>query len=155
MDLELGTVERATNLSCKVRFLGGSSLADVRYSKVIQDNYILIQPRHVVIVDRSRSPMEVVWRAGTMATVVHVENNTVTYHVGLAGSSRSVITVPLHDGRPEAEQHVTIDDGLEVMLGPGPVKGVPAVIDIAVDGRPAHPDRFRADFPKISTRIQA
>ncbi|MGH2355114.1 MAG: hypothetical protein ACRDJN_26185 [Chloroflexota bacterium] len=155
MDLELGTVERATNLTCLVRFIGESRLVDVHYSKAILSNFILIQPRHVVVIDRSRTPMEVVWRAGTMATVVAVDGGTITYTVGAAGGPlRTANTVPLRDARPAEERKAPIQRGDEVVLGPGPEKGVPAIIDTAVDGRPAHPERLRATFPNILAAIQ-
>lgn len=149
MDLEIGTVERATNLSCKVRFIGTGMLSDVRYSKTLQSNCILIQPRHVVVVDKGRTPAEVVWRAGTMATIVQLNGTDVTYYVGAAGGSRPAVTVPLVDGRPAADQATPLHEGQQVLLGPSQVRGTPAVLDTTIDGRPVHLDRLRALFPKI------
>jgi hypothetical protein len=152
MDLELGTVERATNLTCLVRLVGANRLTEAHYSKMIQSNFIQIQPRHVVVVDRSRTPMEVVWRVGTMATVVAVDGETITYNVGAAGGPlRATNTGPLRDARPLEERLAQLERGDEVMIGPGPEKGVPAILDSATDGRPAHPDRLRAaTFPKVA-----
>ena len=149
-DLELATVERATNGSCLVRFPGAGRLEHANYAKMIQNNYIVIQPRHVVVVNRGRTPMEVVWRVGTMATVVAVDGAdgsdgaTVTYNVGDAGGPlRATNTVPLRDLRPEDERYRPLERGDEVMIGPGPEKGVPAILDSAIDGRPAHWERHR------------
>ena len=146
-DLKLATVERATNGTCLVRFPGAGRLEHANYAKMIQNNYIVIQPRHVVVVNRGRTPMEVVWRVGTMATVVAVDgadDATVTYNVGDAGGPlRATNTVPLRDLRPEDERRRPLERGDEVMIGPGPEKGVPAILDSAVDGRPAHWERHQ------------
>ncbi len=152
MDLALATVERATNVTCLVRVIGESRLIEAHYAKMIQSNFIQIQPRHVVVVDRSRNPVEVMWRVGTMATVVAVDGETVTYHVGAAGGPlRAVNTVPLRDARPLEERLIPLERHDEVMLGPGPEKGVPAVLDGAVDGRPAHPERIaEVAFVKVA-----
>ena len=152
MDLALATVERATNLTCLVRVIGEGRLTEAHYAKMIQSNFIQIQPRHVVVVDRSRSPVEVVWRVGTMATIVTVDDETVTYHVGAAGGPmRAVNTVPLHDARPLEERLIPVERHDEVMIGPGPEKGVPAILDGALDGRPAHPQRLaEAAFARVA-----
>ena len=142
MDLELATVERVTNVNCLVRFPGAGRLTEAHCSKMIQNNYIMIQPRHVVVVDRSRTLMEVVWRVATMATVTAIDGGTITYNVGHAGGPlRATNTVPLHDLRPEEERRTPLARGDEVVIGRGPEKGVPAILDSAVDGRPAHWER--------------
>jgi hypothetical protein len=53
-----------------------------------------------------------------------------------------------------AERTAVLQDGQEVLLGPSQIKGTPAVLDVAVDGRPAHPDRLHALFPRIATGTQ-
>jgi hypothetical protein len=155
MDLELAIVERATNNTCMVRLVGGTRLTDAHYSAAIRSNFILIQPRHVVAVDRRVTPMQVVWRLGSIATVVAREEETITYNVGAAGGpNRPANTVPLHDLRPEDERDAPLERGVEVVIGPGPEKGVPAILDTTVDGRPAHPERFRARLPDLAAKLQ-
>ena len=152
MDFALATVERATNVTCLVRVIGDSRLTEAHYAKMIQNNSIQIQPRHVVVIDRALTPPEVVWRVGTMATVIAVDGETVTYRVGAAGGPlRAVNTVPLRDARPLEERLTTLERGDEVTIGPGPEKGVPAILDGAVDGRPAHPERLaESAFAKLA-----
>ena len=155
MDLAIATVERATNVSCLVRLVGDSRLTEAHYSKMIQSNFIVIQPRHVVVVDRAQTPAQVVWRAGTVATVVEVDGARIAYKVGDAGGPlRATNTVALVDLRPEDERRGALERGDEVIIGRGPEKGVPAILDSAVDGRPVHPERFEVEFAQIEARAQ-
>ena len=78
----------ATAMTCLVRFITDSRLTEAHYAKPLRINFIQLQPRRVVIVDRDRSPAEVVRRSGIMATIAAVEGTRVYDKAGDAGASR-------------------------------------------------------------------
>ena len=55
MDLELATVEDATNIGCRVLLLDSSTTSDAGYATKLQEAGIVIRPGHVVVVDRRYS----------------------------------------------------------------------------------------------------
>jgi hypothetical protein len=146
MDLELAIVIDPTNIQCRVHLLDEETPSDARYAAKAQEAGVVIRPCHLVVIDRARSPREIVWRAGTMATVERLAGETVTY----ADGYRPPVTARFQDKRPAEEQRdapIVAGDGV---LLEGPTIEELAVVDRIVAGRPAHPERLHALFPLIA-----
>ncbi len=145
MNLALATVEDATNIGCRVRLLGAAAPTPTRYADKVQEAGVVIRNCSVVVVDRDRTPPEIVWRAGTVATVTRLEGDTATYDDGI----RSPQTVRFVDRRPQDEQQAApITVGDRVLIQGRSISQL-FVADRIVDGQPAHPERLHAYFPTI------
>jgi hypothetical protein len=145
MDLAWATVIDPTNIQCRVQLLEERQPSDARFAARLQEAGVVVRPCHLVVVDRSRTPREIVWRGGTLATVERMDGESVTYIDGY----RPPRTVPFKDERPPEERRTTpISVGDRVLIeGASPAEL--AVVDRIVDGRPAHPECLRAIFPRI------
>jgi hypothetical protein len=145
MDLELATVIDPTNIQCRVQLFDEGEPTDARYAAPAQEAGVVIRPCHIVVVDRARTPREIVWRAGTIATVERMDGDRVTYNDGY----RPPVTLRFKDERPMEEQQQTpIAVGDHVLIE-GSSSEELAVVDRVVAGRPAHPERLHALFPTI------
>src|SRR5436305_5199496 len=103
MDLAWATVIDPTNIQCRVHLLDESEPSDARYAAQLQEAGVVVRPCHLVVVDRSRTPREVVWRGGTMATVERMGGESVTYNEGYRPSR----TIFFKDERPPEERQKT------------------------------------------------
>jgi hypothetical protein len=145
MDLELATVIDPTNIQCRVQLLDEGEPTDARYAAQAQEAGVVIRPCHIVVVDRARTPREIVWRAGTMATAERMDGDRVTYNDGY----RPPVTLRFKDERPmEEQQESPITVGDHVLIEGSSTEEL-AVVDRVVEGRPAHPERLHALFPTI------
>jgi hypothetical protein len=145
MKLELATVEDATNIGCRVRFFGATTWTATRYATKIQEAGVVIRNCHIVVVNCDRTPPEIVWRVGTVATVVGLDDDAATYDDGI----RSPQTVAFVDRRPQEEQQAApIAVGDRVLIQ-GHSTDQLFVADRVVNGLPTHPERLHAHFPSI------
>ena len=76
--LALASVEDAHNIGCFVRLFGESEARRAHYSAAIQAGGVVIRPCHLVVVDTSRDPFEVVWRIATRGTITALTGRVVT-----------------------------------------------------------------------------
>jgi len=98
-----------------------------------------------VVVDRDRTPPEIVWRAGTVATVKQMVGDSVTYDDGI----RSPQTLHFVDRRPEEERQAAPVAAGDTVLIQGRSTDQLFVADLVINGLPAHLERLRAYFPRI------
>ncbi len=138
-DLGLATVASSDEAACRVQFLGSGTTANARYSAKVREGGVVIRPCHLVLADRSTDPPEIVWRVATIATVERVGDGRVTINDGL----RPPVHGDLIDARPEGERR-PVAAGDTLIVRANPAEGVVEVLDIAVAGRPAHPERLHA-----------
>ncbi|MDP9236551.1 MAG: hypothetical protein M3P30_03980 [Chloroflexota bacterium] len=146
MDLTLGVAIACAPQGCRVRLLDGGPAIETVYGAQVRD-IIKIRPRQLVAIDRSASPLEVVYR-WFIGDVVRVDGGRIG--VVRRDASGAVLTAASGDGVVELapvsalERDVRVGD--EVFF-----TKEPAVLhDIAAGGLPAHPERLRRDlFPRI------
>lgn len=139
MDLELAIVSSCAATGCQVQFLEADACISADYSEPVIDHEILIRPGNLVAVDRRTTPPQVVFRWWP-TNVERVEGEKI-FTDDVCGR-----------GQP-----LTLAEGLDVTVEPGDRVFIAfgEVHDIAVDGRPAHPDRLgAASFPKIRAMYQ-
>jgi hypothetical protein len=135
-DFALAYVNDAHNVGCIVRLVGDTALHRAHYAPDIQQHGVVIRPCHMVIVDRSRDPFEVVWRIGTVGTVDGASDGQVTVNLGYR-----TLTLPLNDARPPEEQAHAIQAGDRVLLRGRPIEQA-AVVDTFQGAELAHPERL-------------
>lgn len=136
--LALAYVEDSHNIGCLVRFAGAEAAQRAHFSDAIQQHGVVIRTGHVVLADRNRDPVEVVWRVGTLGTVEAVDAGQLTVNLGYRQ-----VSLPLRDERTEAERTRPIAVGDRVLLRGSPIEQA-AVSDVVVGGELAHPERLRA-----------
>lgn len=145
----LAYVEDSHNVGCLVRFVGETTRRRAHFSRAIQENGVVIRTGHIVVVDPTRDPIEVTWRAGTLGTVEAVSAEEVTVNLGYR-----VLTLPLRDERPEAERERPIAIGDRVLLRGSPIEQT-AITDVFWNGELAHPERLRAAVERALDRHAA
>lgn len=139
MQLELAIVQSCTDTGCNVQLLDSREIIETIFSPTVIDYQIRIIPHQLVIVNRSANPPQLIWR-WTRATITNL--------------SGSEIELRHDDGRhlrasraPDMDTALTIGD---VIFLTGFKDENWTIVDVAVDGRPAHPDRLSAAlFPTI------
>jgi hypothetical protein len=136
--LALAYVDDAHNLGCTVRVFGEEARRRARYSTAIQEGGVVIRACHLVAVDLSHGPLEVVWRVGTRGTVERLEGDQVTLDLGYRR-----LTIPVRDERPEEERRTPLAVGDSVLLQGSPVEEA-RIMDVLVNGELAHPERLQA-----------
>jgi hypothetical protein len=144
--LSLAYVEDAHNLGCVVRLVGAQGTHRAHYSAAIQGSGVIIRAGHMAVVDRSRSPFEVVWRIGTRGTVEGVDAGIITLDLGYR-----TLTMPLRDERPEGERARAVVPGDRVLLRGAPIEEA-AISDLLVAGELAHPERLAAYLADVFNR---
>ena len=129
MKLELATVLDCSDVGCRVKPLESDAFIEARYSRLVQ-NRIMIKPAHLVAVDMSVNPPEIVWR-WRRAIVIELSPDIVVVGdiQGHPGKLTSVPDLPLA---------LALDDEVW-MCGTGRAF---EVHDIIVDDIPAHPKRL-------------
>lgn len=138
-DLGLATVVSSDEAACRVQFLDSGTTAKARYSARVREGGVVIRPCHLVLADRSADPPEIVWRVATIATVERVEGGRVTSNDGV----RPPVNRRLIDARPTGER-CPVAAGDTLIVRANPAEGVVEVLDTAIAGRPAHPERLHA-----------
>ncbi len=146
--LALASVEDAHNIGCFVRVFGEDEPRRAHYSRAIQTGGVVIRPCHLVVVDTSRDPLEVIWRIATRGKVVALgdEGHEVTLDLGYQR-----VTLPLVDARPADEQATPLAIGDEVVLR-GSLREQATIVDRLVNGQPAHPERLQAYLAQVIAR---
>jgi hypothetical protein len=134
----LAYVVDAHNVGCLVRIAGESSTRRAEYSEAIQQHGVVIRSCHLVIVDESASPLQVIWRLGTIGTVLTLDAGMLTLDLGYRR-----ITIPFQDQRHPEEQARQLVSGDRVLLRGSPLDQA-AVIDVLSAGELSHPDRLLA-----------
>jgi len=147
--LALASVEDAHNIGCFVRLIGESEGRRAHYSAAIQAGRVVIRPCHLVVVDTSRDPLEVIWRIATRGVIVALAGGDVTLDIGYQR-----LTTPLLDARPDDEQTTPLAVGDEVLLQ-GSLREQAKVVDRIVNGQPAHPERLRDALAQVVARHEA
>lgn len=129
MKLELAIVLACTETGCRVRLLGNKTFIKARYSSLVI-NRIKIQPAHLVAIDMSANPPEIVWR-WLRATVIELNTDIVVVGdmQGHPGKVSCVSDLPLT---------LALDDEVWVCSTGRDYE----VHDIIVDRKPAHPNRL-------------
>ena len=148
LNLELAIAKSCSPSSCKVELLHDSSVIEARYSAPVQDT-IKIRPRELVAVDVSEEQPEVVYRVARLGAVERMEGGRVGV-LRLNGAGEAMADqhgVRVHYVPPTEGLDETFSPGDEVFFTAG-AEG--ELLDVAVDGRPAQPERLRAKFfPRI------
>jgi hypothetical protein len=139
MQLELAIVQSCSDTGCRVQPLDSGEILTADYSSAILQYQIRIIPHQLVIVNRGITPPQIVWR-WTRATV--------------AGVSDERVELRHDDGRQLwAKRASDLDTPLQVgdrVFLTGFQEGDWTVVDVAIEGKPAHPDRLSAAlFPTI------
>jgi hypothetical protein len=138
----LATVEDAHNQGARVRIFGETQAARALYDADLQSSGVVVRTCHLVVVDQSRDPWEIIWRIGTRGTIRAIDDQSLTLDLGYR-----IITVPLRDGRPESEKSPPLTAGIEVLLQGKLEQAV--VADVFINGEPAHPERLRAHLDEV------
>jgi hypothetical protein len=146
--LALAYVEDAHNVGCLVRFVGQVSVHRATYSEAIQDGGVVIRTCHVVVVDQDAVPLQVVWRIGTLGTILELYPAQVTLTLGYRN-----VTIPLRDSRPAEERERDLAVGDQVLLRGSPIEQA-TIADVLREGELAHPERLRTALEKVIERLQ-
>jgi hypothetical protein len=161
MNLALAHVLAATEAGGHVQYLDEQTFADAAYSARVQElvehRGLRFGPCHLVMVDRQASPPEIVYRAATLHLVVQLDGqDAILYRQGQDDSQDWLHrTNRLIDARPAAERRISLKAGDIVVTQRGRLLDGGAleleVLDLALAGRPGHPDRlYTASLPEIS-----
>ena len=145
-NLALCYIEDAHNVGCFVRPVSERERHRANYSPAIQQHSVVIRTCHMVVVDRSRDPFEVIWRIGTLATVDLIDDSSVTLNLGYR-----TLTIPLQDDRPAVERERPITVGDRVLLRGHPIEQA-AIADILVDGELLHPERLQTVLEAVAQK---
>jgi hypothetical protein len=143
--LALASVEDAHNQGAIVRVFGDSQPAQALYDIDLQAGGVIIRPCHLVVVDRSHNPWEIIWRIGTRGIVRVHDRQMLTLDLGYR-----ILMTPLRDGRPDVERTTPLDAGTEVLLQGKLDEAI--VSDIFIAGELAHPERLKAYLDEIIAR---
>jgi hypothetical protein len=144
--LALAYVDDAHNVGCLVRVVGEAAARRAQYSAGIQTGGVVIRTCHLVIVDRGRDPLEVVWRIGTRGIVERLEGDQVTLDLGYRR-----LSISLCDARPAEERSTPLAVGDRVLLQGSPLEEA-RVTDVFIDGALAHPERLQAQLAGVIAR---
>jgi hypothetical protein len=147
--LTLAYVEDAHNVGCLVRFVGQVSVHRATYSEAIQQNGVVIRTCHLVVVDQDTVPPQVVWRIGTLGTILEIYPARVTLNLGYRN-----VTIPLRDSRPAAERERDLAVGDRVLLRGSPIEQA-TITDVLHEGELAHPEGLQAALEKAVERLRA
>jgi hypothetical protein len=147
--LALAYVEDAHNVGCLVRFVGQVSVHRATYSEAIQQNGVVIRACHVVAVDQDAVPLRVVWRIGTLGTILEIYPARVTLGLGYRN-----VTIPLRDSRPPAERERDLAIGDRVLLRGSPIEQA-TITDVLLEGELAHPEALQTTLEKVVERLHA
>ena len=143
--LALASVKDAHNQGAIVRVIGEAETTKALYDAYLQSSGVVIRTCHLVVVDRSRDPWEIIWRIATRGLVHAIDAQMLTLDLGYR-----VVTIPLRDGRPDSEINVPLTVGTEVLLQGKLEQAI--VSDIFLDGELAHPERLRAHLDEVIER---
>jgi hypothetical protein len=119
------------------------------YSEAIQQNGVVIRACHIVVVDQDTIPLQVVWRIGTLGTIVEIYPARVTLNLGYRN-----VTIPRRDSRPPAERERDLVVGDRVLLRGSPIEQA-AITDVLHEGELDSPDRLQAALEKVVKRLHA
>lgn len=142
--LAIAFVEDAHNQGALVRIPGEMQRTQAIYDAVLQSSGVVVRPCHIVVVDRSRDPWEIIWRVGTRGIVRALDGQMLTLDLGYRK-----LTIPLQDGRPDKDSK-PLAIGDEVLLRGHLDQAV--VSDMLVEGEPAHPEYLKALLEKVIAR---
>ena len=134
IDLELAIVSQCTDEEYQVHLLDSVDTITMHRSTPMIEHNIIVLPKHLVAVDKSVKPPQIVFR-WAREEVTHVEDERILAEKSCGGD------------RPLA-----LIEGLDVTLKPGDEVYIAfgKIYDICIDGRPAHPKHLRAkSFPQI------
>ena len=145
MDLTLARALTCSAEDCQVQLLADDSVTDAPLAALMRQHGIRIRPGQLVAVDRSTAPPEIRWRFG----VNPVE--------ALAGDRATLLgrQFRLVDARPDDERATPIRVGDTVVVRSGRDGDELEVYDMVAGGRPLHPERLEADFPRIQAIYEA
>ena len=129
MKLELAIVLACSDTGCHVNPIEGEALIKARFSSLVQ-NRIMIQPAHLVAIDMSANPPEIVWR-WLRAAVIELNADIVAVD-DMQGHPAKVSRVP------NLPLTLALDDEVWVCSTGRAYE----VHDIIVDRKPAHQNRL-------------
>ena len=134
MNLQLAIVQSCTETTGTVHDIASDSQIEAIFAAPIIEYGITIRPEHLVAVDHSVSPPEIVFR-WNVATAMRVADGQV--HVRTAeGNEQAAELLPDIDVTVNAGDCIYIIDGM--------------IYDVATNGRPANPRQVcRVGFPMI------
>ncbi len=150
--LALASVEDAHNIGCFVRVFGEDEPRRAHYSRAIQTGGVVIRPCHLVVVDTSRNPLEVVWRIATRGKIVALSDQGDDGHEVTLDLGHQRMTLPLVAARPADEQATPLAIGDEVLLR-GSLREETKIVDRIVNGQPAHPERLQTYLAQVVARL--
>lgn len=160
MKLALAAVLAGDTTGCHVQFLDDGTFADARYTAKVQEladhHGLRFGYGHLAMVDRQAEPPEIVYRAGGYHLVVRLAGReAVLYRPGLDdGQDWLHRAHRLVDARPDEERRTPLKAGDTVVTHRGTILDDGTleldVLDLAVAGRPVHPERLHAaTLPRI------
>ncbi len=140
MDLELAIASSCAERGCQIQFADSDVRTGADYADLVIEHHIAINPGDLVVVDRGTSPPQVVFRL-PLAQVERVE-----------AAGQVLVNAACGNSMPRA-----LPKSLQAGLSPGDHVFIAfgKVHDVAIDGRPANPERLRATFfPVIQSMYQ-
>ncbi len=141
MKLELAIVLSCTETGCSVKPLRDDACIETRYSVLVQ-NRIKIQAAHMVAIDGSADPPEIVWR-WLRAAVIELNQDFVVVVGDMKGHPGKVTLVP------DLPLTLSLDDEVWVCSTGRAYE----IHDLIVDGKPAHPDRLLKYIKPIIDKV--
>jgi hypothetical protein len=147
--LALAYVEDAHNVGCLVRFVGQVSVHRATYSEAILDSGVVIRACHVVVVDQDTVPPQVVWRIGTLGTILEIYPAQVTLNLGYRN-----VTIPLRHSRLAAERERELAVGDRVLLRGSPIERA-TITDVLREGELGSPEGLQATLEMVAGRLGA
>jgi len=137
MNLQIATVLSCTTDGCLVQPVDGGTTISTRYSAAIVKYGIPIRPDQFVIIDTATTPPETIFR-WSRATVTKVDGN----RVELTDNGQRLLAAG-------GANLTALNPGDEVVLQ-GYNDENRQVIDLVVNGKPAHADQLAAEwFPQM------
>ncbi len=129
---------------CRVQLLDDDSVTDAPLSTLMIQIGTRIRPGMIVALDRSTTPPEIRWRFETRP-VEALAGDRITLH-----GRQFRFT----DTRPDDERATPIRVGDVVVARSAGAGDTLAVYDTVENGRPRHPERLEADYPRIEAAYQ-
>lgn len=139
MNLQLAITLSCTKSGCRVQYLDSDVQTDAHYSQPMLDYGIVANPGDLLVIDTDATLPRIVFR-WVLVEVKGVADNSIFFE-DASGNLRSL----------------SLAEGIEMALTAGDNMFTDGreVVDIAVNGNPAHPARLSADFfPKIQAMYQ-
>lgn len=144
MQLTLARTLARSAERCRAQSLDDGSVIDAPLAPLMVRRGIRIRPGMIVALDRSTAPPEIRRRFGVRPAEAMAADR-----LTLQGRAFRFV-----DARPDGERATPPRVGDTVVVRVRPASDELEVYDLAENGRPLHPERLEADFPRIEAVYQ-